>query len=236
MDPSILSLCSDIRIECMHLGSEEEPALLVDSFIDGAQELKDYSASNNNFPIVENYYPGIRMAVPLLYSVALAKNLSPFIEGHFGCALSKIKRATSRFSIVTTQPDELSLLQRIPHIDAPSRNNLAVVHYFADVADSGTSLYRHRESAFEYIDEARYEPYIAQIKNQFPNPDVYPRGYIYEDTPEFEVIASFEAKFNRIIMYRGSSLHSGIIRPSYNFDPHPATGRLTITTFIEFND
>jgi len=51
---------------------------------------------------------------------------------------------------------------------------------------------------------------------------------------EFEEIMSFEAKFNRLIMYRGTSLHSGIIRPEYNFDPNPQTGRLTITSFYEF--
>ncbi len=236
MDESIYSLCPDVHVECMHIGSEREPLLLVDSFIDGAQALKDYAADNNNFPIVESYYPGKRMAVPFSYSLALAKNLSSYIEGFFGCDLRKVKRAASRFSIVTTPPDELGLLQRIPHIDAPSRNNLAVVHYLTHLVDSGTSMYRHKDSGFEYIDAARYESYMTDIRRQFPNPDKYPKGYICGDTPEFEVITSFDSRFNRMIMYRGSSLHSGNIRENYNFDPNPATGRLTITTFIEFSD
>jgi hypothetical protein len=236
IDPSIYTLCSDIRIECLHVGNEQEPLLKIDSFIDGANVLKDYAININHFPVADSYYPGVRMPVPLLYAAALAKNLSHFIENFFGCDVRKIKKAASRFSMVTTPPNELSLLQRIPHIDAPSKNNLAIVHYLADVPNSGTSLYRHRESGFEYIDQTRYEPYMARIRNQFPEPEIYPVGYICGDTQEFKEIASFEAVFNRMIMYRGSSLHSGIIRPSYNFDPNPATGRLTITTFIEFDD
>lgn len=230
------NLCADVSFECLTVGTEAEPVLLVDSFIENALELKEIAINDNNFPIVESYYPGIRKPIPLAYTLALAKNLSPYIEGHLGCNLRKVRTAASRFSIVTTPAEELSLLQRIPHIDAPSKNSLAAVHYLANVSDSGTSLYRHRQSGFEFVDAARYRGYMEIINSQFSTPASYPQGYICGDTPEFEVIASFEAIFNRIIMYRGSSLHSGIITPSYNLDPNPATGRLTITTFIEFND
>jgi hypothetical protein len=236
MDESVYSLCSDVHIECMHIGNEKEPVLSIDSFMNGAQALKNYAATNNNFPIVESYYPGIRKAVPLSYSVALAKNLNFYIEDFFGCDLRKVKHAASRFSVITTPVTELGLLQKIPHIDAPSRNTLAVVHYLFNTPAWGTSLYRHKASGFEYIDKMRYEPYMEYIKNQFPDPQNYPCGYICGDTPEFEVVASFEARFNRMIMYRGSSLHSGNIQENYNFDPSPTTGRLTITTFIEFSD
>lgn len=236
MNQSIYNLCSDIRIECMRIGNESEPVLLIDSFIDGAQALKSHAIQSHVFPIVESYYPGVRMAVPSAYSVALAKNLRPFIENHFGCDLRKIKGASSRFSIVTTRPDKLTLLQSIPHIDSPSKNSLASVHYLVNNFDSGTSLYRHKKTGFEYIDATRYLPYMACIGEQFPAPNTYPKAYICGDTREFGVIASFEARFNRMVMYRGSSLHSGIIKPNYNFEPSPATGRLTITTFIEFND
>jgi hypothetical protein len=234
MDASLFGLSSDIQFECLNVGAEAEPLLVVDSLFTGADALKKYAVQAGHFPIVENYYPGLRMAVPMLYSVALLKNLAPIIERHFDCELAKIKNIASRFSIVTTPPGELSLLQRIPHIDAPSRSSLAVVHYLADRPDAGTALYRHKASGFEYIDSARYEGYMATIAKQFPNPSIYPQGYICGDTEEFEVIASFEAKFNRMIMYRASSLHSGIIKPDYNFDPNPATGRLTVTTFVEF--
>lgn len=235
MDPQVYSLCSDIQIECLEVGREKEPLLIVDSFISGAQTLKDYAIGINHFPVADSFYPGIRMPVPMLYSVAMAKNLAYFIDGLFGLDVTQIKSGVSRFSIVTTPPDELSLFQRIPHIDSPSKNGLAAIHYLADFPTAGTALYRHKETGFEYVDQARNDLFLKHIHQQFKTPADYPTGYICGDTPEFEVIAASEARFNRMIMYRGSSLHSGIIPPDYKFDPKPASGRLTIASFFEFN-
>jgi hypothetical protein len=218
----------------LHVGTENEPLLLVDSFIKGAYDLKNYAIEKNNFSKSDSYYPGLRMSLPTAYTIALAKNLSPFIDGLFGLNLESIKKAVSRFSIVTTPPEDLDLLQRIPHIDSPSKDGLAVVHYLKDAPDSGTSLYRHRATGYEYVDGSRYETYMAHVKNYYSDPANNPSGYMYGSNEEYEEIMSFEAKFNRLIMYRGTSLHSGIIRPDYNFDASPQTGRLTITSFYEF--
>jgi len=236
MNPDVYNLCPDIQIECLAVGAEKEPLLIIDSFITGAQALKDYAIGVNQFPVVESFYPGIRMPVPMLYSVAMAKNLAYFIDGLFGLNVGKIKSGASRFSIVTTPPAELTLFQRIPHIDSPSKNGLAAIHYLCDSPSAGTALYRHRQTGFEYVDQPRNDVFLKHVHQQFKTPADYPAGYICGDTPEFEVIAASEARFNRMIMYRGSSLHSGIIPPDYNFDPNPATGRLTIASFFEFHD
>ena len=126
-------------------------------------------------------------------------------------------------------------MQRIPHFDAPTRNSLAVIHYLSDAPNSGTSLYRHRETGYEYIDQLRLESYKQNLQRQFDNPSQYPSGYIHGSTKEYEEISSHKAVYNRLLMYRGSSLHSGIIKPDYNLDPSPETGRLTVTSFIEFS-
>jgi len=234
MESSVFEICDDLRFECMQVGAEQEPLLLVDSFMKGANELRNYAVENNNFTKADSYYPGVRLPIPMAYTIALAKNLGPVINNFFGLNLKSIKTAVSRFSIVTTPAENLDLLQRIPHIDSPSKNGLAVVHYLKDAPDSGTSLYRHRATGFEYVDGSRYETYMNHIKNYYANPAHTPSGYMCGSNNEFEEIMSFEAKFNRLIMYRGTSLHSGIIRPEYNFDPNPQTGRLTITSFYEF--
>lgn len=236
MDASILTLPSGFSFECLRIGQEEQPILVVDSLFGGAKALRELAINSGEFSIVESYYPGLRMPLPSLYPVALLKNLAPIIERHFECSLASIKKATSRFSIVTTPPCELNLLQRIPHIDAPTQNSLAVVHYLVDRPHEGTALYRHRPTGFEYIDAQRYPDYMAAIHAKFPEPSSYPPGYICGDTEEFEMLAVVEARFNRMVMYRASSLHSGMINADYNFDPNPATGRLTITTFVEFKE
>ena len=236
MDNSIFSLNHDCEIQTYKIGREGEPLLKADAYLAGANLLRDYAIHNNQFSQVDTYYPGIRMPIAFNYTLALAKHFQSHIEDTFGLPLSKVKRAASRYSIVTADPKSLSLRQRIPHFDAPSRNSLAMIHYLCDEPDSGTALYRHRESTFEYVDEKRQQQYVQSIDRQFDDPLTHPQGYICSDTDNFEMLQSFSAVYNRVLMYRGSSLHSGLIRPDYNFDPSPETGRLTITTFIEFRD
>jgi hypothetical protein len=236
MDKSILSLSSSCQVDTFKIGSEGEPLLKVDGFLSGADSLKEHAIRSNQFTKADTFYPGIRMPISINYTMAIAKNFQGYIEGLFGLQLSKVKRAASRYSIVTSLPESLDLRQRIPHFDAPSRHSLAMIHYLCDGADSGTALYRHKESSFEYVDEKRNSQYLQNIDRQFANPLDHPQGYICGDTENFEMLQSFPAVYNRMLMYRGSSLHSGVIRPDYNFDPSPQTGRLTITTFLEFRD
>lgn len=232
MDQSIFQLGSEAKIDCYRIGNEGEPLVKVESFMSGAADLKRYAVEQNKFAPADNYYPGIRMPIPLLYTAALAKNLRPYIQNLFGFDPRNVKKAVSAFSIVTCPPRQLSLRQQIPHFDAASRKSLAAIHYLADDDTAGTAFFRHRKLGYEYIDVGRYEAYMQCIRTQFD--EKMARGYIRGSTDEYEMIASFPAKFNRMLLYRGSSLHSGIIPETYTFDPSPATGRLTITSFFEF--
>ena len=45
-------------------------------------------------------------------------------------------------------------------------------------------------------------------------------------------IANVDAMFNRMIIYPSNILHSGNIAADFNFDQNPATGRLTLNSFI----
>ena len=227
-------LCEDANIECYRVGNEQQEVLLVDNFLKGALTLKEYAIQKNDFARADSFYPGVRMQVPQEYTIALVKNLGFFMEQFFQLEVRQIKTAVSKFSIVTNSPDSLDLLQRIPHFDSPSRKGLAVIHYLQSIPSMGTALYCHKPTSFEYVDEQRYANYMANIEERFPTADKYPKGYINGSTDQFEEVASFDAIFNRLLMYRGTSLHSGKIGKDYNFDPSPATGRLTLTSFFEF--
>jgi len=234
MEPIVYGLCDDANIECYRVGNEQQEVLLVDNYLKGASALKELAIQQNDFAHADSFYPGVRMYVPQEYTIALVKNLGFFMEQFFHLEVRKIKSAVTKFSIVTTPTSDLDLLQRIPHFDSPSRNGLAVIHYLQSLPNMGTSLYRHKPTNFEYVDEQRYPGYIANIEKRFPTKDTYPEGYINGSTDQFEEIVSFDAVFNRLLMYRGTSLHSGKIGKDYNFDPSPATGRLTLTSFFEF--
>jgi hypothetical protein len=234
MEPVVYELCDDANIECYRVGEEQQEVLLVDNYLKGASALKNHAVERSEFARADSFYPGVRMQVPQEYTIALVKNLGFFMEQLFQLEVRNIKSAVSRFSIVTTRPDKLDLLQRIPHFDSPSRKGLAVVHYLQSMPSMGTALYRHKPTRFEYVDEQRYSSYMANVKERFPSEDTYPEGYICGTTDQFEEIMSVDALFNRLLMYRGTSLHSGKIGADYNFDPDPATGRLTVTSFFEF--
>lgn len=234
MEPIAYELCEEANIECYKVGNEQQEVLLVDNYLKGALALKEYAVQINEFVRADSFYPGTRMQVPHEYTIALVKNFGFFMEQFFHLDVRGIKKAVSKFSIITTHQNDLDLLQRIPHFDSPSRKGLAFVHYLQSVPSMGTSLYRHRPTNFEYVDEQRYSSYIEKIQERFPTEDVYPEGYINGSTDQFEEIASFDAVFNRLLMYRGTSLHCAKIGKEYNFDPSPATGRLTIASFFEF--
>lgn len=234
MEPIVYELCEEANIECYKVGNEQQEVLLVDNYLKGALALKERAVQINEFARADSFYPGVRMQVPQEYTMALVKNFGFFMEQFFHLEVRQIKKAVSKFSIITTRQNDLDLLQRIPHFDSPSRKGLAFVHYLQSVPGMGTSLYRHRPTNFEYVDERRYPSYTEKIQERFPTEDVYPEGYINGSTDQFEEIASFDAVFNRLLMYRGTSLHCGKIGKDYNFDPSPATGRLTVTSFFEF--
>ena len=234
MEPIAYELCEEANIECYKVGNEQQEVLLVDNYLKGALALKERAVQINEFARADSFYPGVRMQVPQEYTMALVKNFGFFMEQFFHLEVRQIRKAVSKFSIITTRQNDLDLLQRIPHFDSPSRKGLAFVHYLQSVPSMGTSLYRHRPTNFEYVDEQRYSSYTEKIQERFPTEESYPEGYINGSTDQFEEIASFDAVFNRLLMYRGTSLHCGKIGKDYNFDPSPATGRLTVTSFFEF--
>lgn len=235
MDYSIFHLSEDAKIEQYRIGNEGEPLVKVDSFMAGAKYLKEFAVNNACFDASDSFYPGIRMPIPPIYTAALARNLQTYIQELFGFNPRQVKKAVSRFSIVTTPAQNLQLLQRIPHFDSAQRTSVAAIHYLCDDPNAGTAMFRHRSTGYEFLDLQRYRTYMQILKEEFPEPSSYPKGYISGSTPEFEMLNAFEARYNRLIMYPGSSLHSGLIGDYYNFDSNPSSGRLTITTFLEFS-
>lgn len=236
METSVFAAGLNQDIQTIYVGNEKQPLLKVDSLFEGVDVIRDYAVQHNQFRAADSFYPGIRMEIHPSYTLAVLKSLAYFIQEFFNLDMRKVRKAASRYSIVTTDPRNLTLMQKIPHFDAPNPNSLAMIYYLCDAPDSGTALYRHLASGFEYINDNRYKTYLDTVRKQFSAPEQHPCGYIYKSTPEYEQIASYGACYNRLVAYHGSSLHSGIITPDYHFDPNPKTGRLTITSFIEFDN
>lgn len=232
LDFDVMHPSGKASVKCMRIGREQEPVVVIDNAISQPERLVKYAVAKNDFRRADNYYPGIRMPVPKIYTVALAKNLEVIIAKVFGLNARLIRQATSQYSLVTDLPSSLSLMQRIPHIDAAASSGLAAIHYLMPGEGTGTAFYRHKMTGFERVTEPRYEQYMAAVKNEFE--ECTPEGYIQDGNAYFERIERVDAVFNRVVLYRGSSLHSGIIPANYPLDPTPEGGRLTITSFYHF--
>jgi Family of unknown function (DUF6445) len=63
-----------------------------------------------------------------------------------------------------------------------------------------------------------------------------PPAAYYSGDQRFERIAGYEASFNRALLYRGITLHSGAIINPAGLSPDPRVGRLTINAFLEPTD
>lgn len=214
-----------------YIGKEAQPVLVIENYLADPESLIDYCARFCRFNTADAYYPGARAPVPDIYVQIMNHELNKIIYTTFGISGAIIKSAQSDFSMVLTPPEKLKPIQCTPHYDSLLSTELAAVHYLCDARLGGTSFYRHRATGFEYINEARAAAYTNVIKEQALYAD-YPKNYMNGSNDFFEQIASFSAVFNRLIIYRCTSLHSGNISPDFLFDPHPRTGRLTVNTFL----
>jgi hypothetical protein len=232
MQPVFLSLHPDAKVRIGTIGKESQSIIVVDNFIAQPRQLIECAANNESLHSIKGLYPGLRANSPNAYMELMRASLGELICKTFSISPQNVADAESFFSIVSVPPEQLQIPQRIPHIDGANPNDIAFLHYLCDEKYGGTSFYRHKSTGHEYVDQKRFKPYLRILEQEIPTLDLSPAQYINGDNALFERIVSLEAKFNRLIIYRGTSLHSGDIGPNYNFDTDPRSGRLTITSFL----
>ncbi len=230
----MLNIAADLQISRLSIGAEQLPLLVVDNFINRPDALVA-QACRQQFSANSPYYPGVRSEVPAVYRQLLLAGLQQTLIDYFQLPATALGFSVCHFSIVTTPPQQLKLLQRIPHFDTTEKHALAAVHYLFHGDQGGTAFYRHRKTGFEYIDDSRMQPYYQALESENDGPHI-PKataGYIRGDTPLFAQIAEQPGVFNRLIIYRRHALHSGAIPAGASFSADPRLGRLTISSFID---
>ena len=128
----------------------------------------------------------------------------------------------------------MSISQRLPHCDSHDPARVAFVHYLdPSEASGGTAFFRHRSTGFETVAQPRAKPYhdaLAQELTRHP-----PEGYPAEQTPVFTRTGVIEPVFNRLIVFRGITLHGGLIRPDDALAASARQGRLTLNTMLQLD-
>ncbi|WP_158970073.1 DUF6445 family protein [Paraglaciecola sp. L3A3] len=229
-----ISAHHSISINEQYFGQEQAPILVVDNFVKDPEALV---ADAKKCQYVKNspFYPGPRAPAPLAYQELILRTLKEKMVDFFQVPTPNLKFSICHYSVITTPPDQLKLLQRIPHFDSLNENGLAAVHYLFKEDLGGTSFYRHKKTGFESINEARHITYLRSLEaeNDGPNIPKISDGYINGNTPLFERISQQQAVFNRIIIYRRNSLHSGSIPADLFDNTSQSKIRLTISSFID---
>jgi hypothetical protein len=229
-----LAVNQRMTVQTQHAGHERQPVLIVDDYLADPEALVTYAANEARFAPSPAMYPGIVAGVPDAYSESLLNVLGPIIGDTFGVQVDTAYLTNCFFAIVTYPPEQLHYRQRLPHVDDYGDGVIAILHYLCDSTHRGTALYRHRATGYESLTKEKYQHLQTLVAQDIANSGPIAPQYMTADNPLFEQTAAFEAKFNRLIIYRGSILHSMIVDGNTKLDPNPRIGRLTINMFLRF--
>ena len=162
----------------------------------------------------------------MAYVARLLRSIGPRLCQVFG--LSGFRLLEASFSMVTTPPEQLSPPQRAPHFDSPDPDYLAVLHYLSATPGTGTAFYRQRSTGIEQVSAASLARFVEAAQRE----TITASGYIQGSNAAFEQTGAVEAAPDRLIVYRGCLLHSGIILPDAPLETDPRRGRLTANLFV----
>lgn len=223
------------RVQLETLGETKAPLLLIEGEEKSTEELRRYAVHDADFSSDGvSMYPGIRAPLPRGYVIACVKSLLPYLRKVYRIpAELKPHPMDNYYSLVTAEEHELEPVQTVPHFDTNNPYFIAIIHYLNEGGFGGTGFFRHRKTGFEYVTAQRRDEYLASVKT-FVSSDFSPPAYVTEAHPEFELYKKIDYQRNRMAIYQGCMLHSGLINPKTDISSDPATGRLTANIFIDF--
>ena len=224
-----------MQSEIRRFGKSQTPVVVIDDFSGSLERILDIADALAPYPRHTNYYPGLRRiftgadTAANAYVEEACERAAPFIAEAFDIDAFDLVEAS--FSMVTLKPTELTPPQRAPHFDTTDQKDLALLHFLRAPPDSGTAFFRQRATGIERVTEFNVSAYIPVAEVQIPQLPS-DSGYFHGSDDFFEQIGAVEAVPDRMIIFQGSLLHSGIIPPDMPLTADPREGRLTANIFV----
>lgn len=209
----------------------------IDAFL-GAPDHAISQAVLQSFAKITPQYPGVRAALDPAVCRAWLGQLSPLLDQWFGApAQGRGWAMQAWYSLVTTPPEALAPMQRLPHVDGTDADQIAMMLYLHRPGPhsrqgGGTAFFRHRSTGLESLTADTYPRYAAAVQAEYGRTGLPPAAYPTDGAPHFERVHVADGTFNRAIFYRGNILHSGVIDNSAPLSASPSEGRLTINAFF----
>ena len=225
-----------MKPQLLRFGESQSPVVVIDGFSGDVEAVAALADALAPFPTLDrNYYPGLRRIIARAdvdadaYVERACREAAPFIGGAFDVQSFDLVEAS--FSLVTLPPGELQPVQRAPHFDSTDPNYFALLHYLRVPEGSGTAFYRHRATGIERVTEANVDGFVSMARAEAAKLPAK-SGYMHGSDEYYEQIGAVEAVPDRLLIYRGSMLHSGIIPEGMSFSADPREGRLTANYFV----
>jgi hypothetical protein len=225
-----------VKPQLLRFGNSQSPVVVVDDFCGDVPSIAGLADALAPFPRIRgNYYPGVRRVITeadteaYSYVLESCRHAAPFIGGAFGVEAFDLVEAS--FSVVTLRPGELQPVQRAPHFDSTDPNYFALLHYLRVPEGSGTAFYCHRATGTERVTEANVDGFVSIARAEAATLPA-DSGYMRGPDEFYEQIGAIEAVADRLLIYPGGLLHSGIIPKDMCFSPNPREGRLTANFFL----
>ena len=217
------------RPSLIQTGDERSPVLIIDDVLTNADAIRSYAITCPFGPPTATVYPGLNAFLPPALIEGLMMPLRTPLQQIFGVPSQAGLAVNGYFGLVCADPATLVDRQCLPHVDT-TQPSLAVLFYLCDGSYGGTGFYRHGTTGFETVTAGRlpvYEVAVQRELNDGPPVAAYPT----ETINGFELIGKAEAQFNRMLIYHGNLLHSGLVNVE-RLSADPATGRLTLNLFV----
>jgi len=222
------------RIERVALANGESCYVVDDALLEPERFVEWAAAHREEFrPVDFNAYPGTYRMMPAAIEQALQDFFNRNMRSCFDAR--RLQKVHCRLSMVTLPPSALRPYQWLCHtdrsgLDASQSIQATVLYLFKDPDLGGTSFYApklsHEETARLFADTTTLSnDEFAQRYGMEP-------GYMRESNACFERIGGVPARWNRLIFYDGSFLHSGDIPLPGRLTDDPSNGRLTFNGFF----
>lgn len=219
-----------------YIGNTKTPIIVTDDFAqDGAKSIRLFAANTKFIHDEVNLYPGIRAELPAAYVRSVIDAIGKNIYKVYGIPETmKLKVTQACYSLVTQPASTLGLLQRIPHFDTTSPYSFAVLHYLAEGEHGGTGFFRHIPTRLERVYEVDKNNYFTIANDFFSQSKAPEKSYMSAGNDHYDLYHQVDYVPNRLAVYPGNLLHSGLIHPEQDISSDVVAGRLTANIFIDF--
>lgn len=231
-DPT-LALNPDARWHVLKIGHEQTRVLLVDNVFARVSDVQQLAARQTFTREEATYYPGVRARCPdVLRDTLLSASAGMIIQAYGLPQNTRFSDQGSWLSLAATPEKALHPLQCLPHFDSQLPTDFAVMLYASNPPFSGTGFYRHRPTGFENITQSRWPAFEQARKDWAHRMTKRTQSYFNHSTDEYQRLGTIDYKPNRMVVYPGTLLHSGLIDPDKDLSESPETGRLTVNVFV----